>query len=128
MKFDHMAYQVSDIDKSIAFYKNKLGFDFIFKKHNPEESEYYAMLEKGNARVELIQYTAAPFVKHEIVRPHCPHFCIEVENLAVAMDSLQKNNVEIIRGPLMIEDEETWLYFADEDNNILEYIQWFRKE
>jgi hypothetical protein len=35
--------------------------------------------------------------------------------------------VAILRGPLKIEGEETWVYFTDPDHNVLEYIQWFRK-
>jgi hypothetical protein len=34
----------------------------------------------------------------------------------------------VLKGPFAIKDEETWVYFADEDNNVLEYIQWFRKK
>jgi hypothetical protein len=29
---------------------------------------------------------------------------------------------------LAIEGEETWVYFADPDNNVLEYIQWYKKK
>ena len=33
---------------------------------------------------------------------------------------------EIIRGPLEIENEETWVYFSDPDGNVLEYIEWYK--
>jgi lactoylglutathione lyase len=33
-----------------------------------------------------------------------------------------------VKGPLKIENEETWVYFSDEDNNVLEYIQWYNKK
>jgi lactoylglutathione lyase len=36
--------------------------------------------------------------------------------------------VPILRGPLEIPGEETWVYFADPDNNVLEYIQWYQKK
>lgn len=39
---------------------------------------------------------------------------------------LQAKNIEIIRGPLEIECEETWVYFSDPDGNVLEYIEWYK--
>jgi len=45
-----------------------------------------------------------------------------------SVETLKKNNIYIIRGPLEIKDEETWVYFSDPDNNVLEYIQWYRKK
>jgi hypothetical protein len=47
--------------------------------------------------------------------------------MAQAVAHLKDAEVAIVRGPLEIEGEETWVYFCDPDNNILEYIQWYRK-
>ena len=32
MKIDHFAYEVSDLDASIRFYTQKLGFKVLFEK------------------------------------------------------------------------------------------------
>jgi len=45
-----------------------------------------------------------------------------------SIEKLKKNNIYIIQGPLEIKDEETWVYFSDPDNNVLEYIKWYRKK
>jgi hypothetical protein len=37
-------------------------------------------------------------------------------------NELKAKNIEIIRGALEIAGEETWVYFADTDGNVLEYI------
>ena len=44
------------------------------------------------------------------------------------MAELRAHQILIVKGPLRIEHEETWVYFADPDHNILEYIQWFNKK
>ncbi|MBE3092352.1 MAG: VOC family protein [Chloroflexi bacterium] len=128
MSFDHMAFQVSDMGSSINFYTQKLGFKLNFRSTNEEEQEEYAFLEYGNARLELIQNLKEEYQKPEIKKPYCPHFCLEIENMKQSVEILKKNNVHIIRGPLEIKDEETWVYFSDPDNNILEYIKWYKKK
>ena len=128
MSFDHVAFQVSDMDSSISFYTQKLGFKLNFRSTNEEEQEEYAFLEYGNTRLELIQDLKGEYRKPEIKKPYCPHLCLEVENMRQSIETLKKKNICIIEGPLEIKDEETWVYFSDPDNNILEYIQWYRKK
>jgi len=128
MSFDHMAFQVSDMDSSISFYTQKLGFKLNFRSTNEEEKEEYAFLEHENARLELIKNLKEEYQKPEIKKPYCPHLCLEVENMKQSVETLKKDNIHIVRGPLEIKDEETWVYFSDPDNNILEYIKWYRKK
>jgi len=128
MSFDHVAFQVSDMDSSISFYTQKLGFKLNFRSTNEEEQEEYAFLEYGNTRLELIRDLKGEYRKPEIKKPYCPHLCLEVENMRQSIETLKKKNICIIEGPLEIKDEETWVYFSDPDNNILEYIQWYRKK
>ncbi|MDP3012003.1 MAG: VOC family protein [Candidatus Hydromicrobium sp.] len=128
MSFDHMAFQVSDMDSSISFYTQKLGFKLNFRSTNEEEKEEYAFLEHENARLELIKNLKEEYQKPEIKKPYCPHLCLEVENMKQSVETLKKDNIHIVRGPLEIKDEETWIYFSDPDNNVLEYIQWYRKK
>ena len=129
MKFDHMAFQVSDIDRSIEFYVSKLGFKLRFQSVNNEEKEAYAFHPNPrSAVIELIQDLSSPFKKREITKPFCPHFCMEIDDMKKGLESLKKNNINIIKGPLEVKGEETWVYFADPDNNVLEYIQWLKKK
>ena len=126
--FDHVAFQVSNIDAAIQFYVGRLGFVLISKAVNPEEQEVYAFLTMDDLRLELIQdLKAGSFQKPVVAPPYCPHLAMETDDMDEAMARLRQAGVVILRGPLKIEGEETWVYFADLDNNVLEYIQWFRK-
>ena len=127
MKYDHQAFQVSDIDRSIDFYVNKLGFRLCSKETDNNENEIFAFLEIGDARIELLQDLENPYDIPSIKKPYCPHFSIGVEDLKQAEAMLRANNVNIVRGPLEIKGEVTWLYFSDPDNNIMEFVQWYRK-
>jgi catechol 2,3-dioxygenase-like lactoylglutathione lyase family enzyme len=116
------------MDSSISFYTQKLGFKLNFRSTDEEEQEEYAFLEYGNTRLELIRNLKGEYVKPEIKKPYCPHLCLEVENMKQSIETLKKKNIFIIKGPLEAKDEETWVYFSDPDNNILEYIQWYKKK
>ena len=128
MKFDHAAFQVSDINRSIDFYVNKLGFKLLSNEVNEEEQEAFAFVVNGDARIELLQDLAGPYEMPSVKRPYCPHFCLETDNMNQTVKMLKENNINIIRGPLEIKGEETWIYFSDPDNNVLEFIQWFHKK
>jgi lactoylglutathione lyase len=127
--YDHTAFQVSNMGASIEFYVTKLGFTFEFRSVNSEEREAYAFLSLGDLRLELIQdLKLADYPKPELKPPYCPHLAMQTDDMDQAVADLKQNGVQIIRGPLKVEGEETWVYFADPDHNVLEYIQWFKKE
>jgi catechol 2,3-dioxygenase-like lactoylglutathione lyase family enzyme len=128
MSFDHIAFQVSDLDSSISFYTQKLGFKFSVKYKDEDEHEEFAILEYGNAHLELIKDLKNEYQKPVIKKPYCPHLAIEINDMESAFNTLKENNINIIKGPQKLKDEETWIYFSDPDNNILEYIQWHKKK
>ena len=128
MKADHYGFQVKHMDKAIAFYTEKLGFQLDYRAINQEEQEEYAFLSLGTARLELIQDLVNEYVLPEVKKPFCPHYCLEVSDMEASLTDLKTKGIPIVKGPLLIEKEETWVYFTDPDNNILEYIQWFNKK
>jgi len=128
MSFDHIAFQVSDMDSSVIFYTQKLGFKFIVRYKDEEEQEEFVLLKYKNADLELIKDLKNEYLKPVIRKPYCPHLAIEVDDMKLAFKSLKENKINIIRGPQKLKDEETWVYFSDPDNNILEYIQWHKKK
>jgi catechol 2,3-dioxygenase-like lactoylglutathione lyase family enzyme len=128
MSADHCGFQVRSLEAAIHFYTEKLGFTLDTQAVNEAEQEAYAFLSRGTARLELIQDLVNEFVLPPIRKPFCPHYCLEVGDLEQAVAELRAQEIPIVKGPLRIEQEETWVYFADPDHNILEYIQWFNKK
>ncbi|MEO8416881.1 MAG: VOC family protein [Ginsengibacter sp.] len=125
---DHCGFQVKNLDIAIKFYTEKLLFKLDYRAINEEEQEEYAFLSLGKARLELIQDLVNEYDIPAIKKPYCPHFCIEIDDMVKALSDLKAMNIRIVKGPLKIENEETWIYFADNDNNVLEFIQWFNKK
>ncbi len=125
-QFDHVAFQVGNMDAAIRFYVEKLGFTLSSRAVNQEEREEFVFVALGDLRLELIQdLSQAAHQKPTIKPPYCPHLAIKTDSMEQAVAHLREKDVPILRGPLVIEDEVTWVYFADPDNNVLEYVQWY---
>ena len=126
-RFDHVAFQVGNMDVAIQFYVEKLGFALSSRAVNQEEEEEFVFLTLGDVRLELIHdLSQAAHPKPGIQPPYCPHLAIRTDNMERTLARLREKDVSIIRGPLVIEDEVTWVYFSDPDNNVLEYVQWYK--
>lgn len=125
-KLDHIALEVSNLDRAIKFYTEKMGFVLKSRSTNDEQHEAYCFLESEGTNLELISdLKKASSGRPIIQRPYCPHICFATDDMERTVNELREKNIEIIRGPLEIAGEETWIYFADPDGNVLEYIEWY---
>ena len=123
-ELDHIALEVSNMDISIDFYTKKLGFSFVSRAINENEKEEYCYLESEGFNLELLKdLTKKTSSRKEAQRPYCPHICFSTNNMNETINELNSKNIKIIHGPLKIENEATWVYFADPDFNVLEFIQ-----
>ena len=128
-RLDHVAIQVTNIDRSIAFYTDVLGLPFLFKESDPDHGEVFAYLELEGGNLELlaqIDSRGEPVPKSlpEIAKPYCPHLAIGVDDLDRALAHLESKKIRLVDGPLVIPGKVRWLYFSDPDHNIIEYVQW----
>jgi catechol 2,3-dioxygenase-like lactoylglutathione lyase family enzyme len=126
--FDHIAFQVGDMDAAIAFYVEKLGFSLLSRNVNEAEREEYSFLTLGDVRLELLRRIGEDYIKPQLRAPYCPHLAMETNDMAGIVARLKEAGVSILRGPLEIPGEETWVYFTDPDHNVLEFIQWLHKK
>lgn len=124
LKNDHTAFRVSDLDAGIRFYTEALGLRLRFRKINPEVGEAYAILELDGGNVELIQTLDRPFQPQVMEPPYCPHLAIGTEDMAKTLEMIQQKSIRIVSGPMEVPGQEKWLYIADPDGNVIEFIQW----
>ena len=125
MRFDHMAFEVSDLEHAIVFYSNALGFTESWRHRNDAEKEECVFLTLGDVRLELLVRLDGTFKGLPAPQtPYCPHLAIGVDDLDIAINQLKENKVSILRGPLSVEGKVRWLYFADPDQNVIELVEW----
>lgn len=127
MAYDHGAFQVRDLEASIQFYTEKLGFKLLRQSISEQYGERGAILEYSGARLELLQSLGSTYEPKKPERPYCPHLCFETDDMDGVLKRLKDNGIPILDGPNEIPGREQWVYFTDPDWNVLEYILWMDK-
>ena len=128
---DHIAFRVSDMDRAIEFYCNKLGLLMEYDTVDRNHHERFVFLKLEGASIELLQMlddknNPVPFDTSSVAAPYCPHFAIRTDNLETTTQQLQEAGITIIKGPLEIPGQVKWLYIADPDQNIIEFVEWIK--
>ena len=144
---DHVAIMVSDLDRSLEFYRDILGLEVV----TPEEhgggpvDEMTAMTDthvreyrmrppggvNGHTRsadfgftIDLIQWISpeSPTGRHPIHHVPSAHFCFGVEDVPATYERLKAAGVELVSPPVRFSGEGEWhvLFFYDPDGNLLE--------
>ena len=95
---DHFAFRVSNMDRAIAFYTEKLGLRLMFRERDEQHEEEYAFLELEGGNLELIQPCdgGEPFVKPEIHSPYCPHLALSTDSMESTLAMLAEREIPIV--------------------------------
>jgi len=124
-KNDHIAFQVADLDQAIEFYAGVFGMELMFRQVDAEHGEAFAYFALDGGNLELLQRLDAPAPKPpEPQAPWCPHLALKADDLDAVVYMLKNKGVPIVNGPLEIPNRVRWLYTADPDGNIIEFVQW----
>lgn len=108
----HISLGSSDLNRSVRFYTEVLDFELA------EQTDGHAIvsLDPVDLRLNYI----------EGYKNHTDHpgmfslaFILDVDDFTQAIQEIENNKVQIIKGPLMIEGGES-LLIADPDGNLIE--------
>ena len=124
LRTDHVALPVSAMDVSIKFYAETLGLQVMFREIDPVQQEEFTFLALQGGNLELLKSLAHPFERPDIRPPYTPHLALATDDMTVTLNLIEQQRIPLIKGPLMIEGKVTWLYIADPDNNVIEFVQW----
>lgn len=112
------------MEAALRFYGETLGLKFMFREVDLVEQEEFAYFELAGGNLELLTSLAHPFEKPQIKPPYCPHLALATSDMAATLQMIQTEGLHLIKGPMKIEGKVTWLYIADPDNNVIEFVQW----
>ena len=120
---DHVAVNVRDIDKSVAFYTKVIGLKITEREPSKPGIEYF--LDCGPSLLGVIQAKNLgdnhPFA-HEGVGANHFSFRVHCDDFGPMIERLEKNGVTIEYAK---KREKSWsLYFYDIDGNKLEVTAW----
>lgn len=145
----HLGMTVSNIERSITFYRDLLGMTLIGRRPCVEEgyvakqtgyegvklsvASFRVRLDSPNSLevVEYLNHTGEP-IETSTNRPGGTHLCIVVDDLDAAYGDLKSKGVRFKSEPVEITAGPNQggkvIYFFDPDNYVLEMFQPARKE
>ncbi len=126
LKLDHFAFEVTDMDAAVDFYHAKLGLELLSRNLHEEVGEENAFLALDHGTLELIRVIGETKELPPSRPSKCPHLAFQTEDMDETLRIFKGNNIQIVKGPLEIEGTERWVYVADPDGNIVEFIHWIK--
>jgi catechol 2,3-dioxygenase-like lactoylglutathione lyase family enzyme len=116
----HVCFRVTDLDRSIDFYRNKLGLTpaFDFRRDNGERFGLYFHVGERTF-IELFVGEPQPRDTQQSYQ----HFCLEVDDLKKTIAQLQAQGVEVT-GEKLGNDHSWQAWIEDPDGNRIELHQY----
>ncbi len=120
-KLLHTRMRVSDMETTIAFYRDVLGLDVLERKVSPRGS-HLAFLSVPNSD-ELIELCSFPSSGPVSVQEDLVHLAFEVEDLDQAIEQLKAKQVPIADGPTRTSSGSRFIFIDAPDGYEVELIE-----
>ena len=139
----HLAINVRDIDKSLAFYCGALGLEQVFEINMPEDIEtlypgHTATIYAGKPWITYLRVAKGEYI--ELFRPYpnadpdsagpvfdnfgFVHFCLVVDDIYAMVAALKEKGVHIDSEATLGPDQTYQAWIRDPDGNRIELFQY----
>ncbi|MDR1132885.1 MAG: VOC family protein [Synergistaceae bacterium] len=131
----HISMSVRDLDESMKWYEEHLGFRAVFSMYIPAHHARIAFMRHGDFDIELVRHDDTRPIPPERLDPHedqktqgTKHIAFLVEDVDSVARRLESEGVEIAAAPKVMENKEAGvrekICFARDCNGIaIEFIQ-----
>ena len=123
----HWALKVYDLDRSLKFYRDTLGFDEMLRLSNadgPPDTHFSLVYLRvtDTQYLELFPDGIGNSVPNE--KMTCmTHICLQVESIAATAAQLRKLGIALMRPEKLGLDGNTQCWVLDPDGNRIEFMQ-----
>ena len=123
LRFGHVAFRVSDVERSVRWYDDALGARRVF--HAPKDGERQELMFLEFAKGQFIELFTEGHEKVEIPSNAIgyQHFCLAVDDLNQMLAHLALINVYPERPPRVGRSHYLIAFIADPDGNIIELME-----
>ena len=112
----HVCFVVSDLNRALEFYGDKLGLKVAFEFRHATGERYGVYLKAGpRSFIEMFQGTLAPRAEKQSYG----HLCLEVDDVANTVIELRAKGIECTDTKLGM-DQSWQAWIADPDGNRIE--------
>jgi catechol 2,3-dioxygenase-like lactoylglutathione lyase family enzyme len=125
IRFDHVAITVRDIERSVAFYRDLLGFDVLGQLFLNEGTFKIVYLRSGGACVELFEFrgqAAETAVGVPDTVGGFKHLALQTDDVDGLAASLKAAGTVFTLDPLDAAGGVRLAFFRDPDGNLLELV------
>jgi methylmalonyl-CoA/ethylmalonyl-CoA epimerase len=131
MRIDHVGISVANLEESVNWYVEKLGFELERPiNRNANSPTTIARIKRGNFTIELFEIKgAAPLPDYRRdptadLRVHgLAHFAFAVDDARAAAKELEAKGVKIVLPPREDDRRITFFFVSDNSGNTFEFIQ-----
>ncbi|MBD2054503.1 VOC family protein [Oculatella sp. FACHB-28] len=127
----HVALSVPNLEETIQWYQDKLGFTTTLRRELPQLSTHQVFLELNGFRIEMFERENSartqPFpanVPDDLLAQGYKHIAFTVDDIDAIAIELKHHNVEVVLEPVI--DEELGLtvcFIKDNNGNLIELVQ-----
>lgn len=121
IKYLHTRFRVSDMDKSLRFYRDILGMEIVDQKTSPRGSILVFLLFPGtDCKLELCSFPDSGKIR---VPEDLVHLAFEVKSLESCILKLEQARIPITEGPIESSNGTRFIFTEDPDKYEIELIQ-----
>ncbi len=123
MRLEHTCFMVLDLDKSVDFYVNKLGFEKVRTVDLSQvgQTAVYVSPRGDKTAVELL-YSPSRKEPYDIGEGFS-HLAIEVESVEATYEEWSKRGVKFRGGPLRMAHGSLIAFCEDPDGYLIELVE-----
>ena len=121
-KYLHTRFRVSDMEKSIIFYRDILGMKVVEQKISPRGSKLvFLSFPDIDCELELCSFPDSGSVQ---VPEDLVHLAFEVDDLNMCIEKLQEAGIPITEGPVESSNGTRFIFTEDPDKYEIELMQY----
>jgi glyoxylase I family protein len=133
---DHIGIITNDLQKSMEFYTDVLGFS-VSAKIEMEKAGFSAIfVEKNGSKIELMGYTGAIPKRSDCIEiklgtgsiPINDHITFSVDDIGATVTELKEKGVEFSLEPVQLEGGKKLASFKDPNGVLIELVEHPKKQ